>query len=330
MMNPITLTDYNIYITHDKLIDFSKHIKAITSNKRLFVITDSNVYNLYNVELRNKLNDFELIFVIINGKNMFNYNKTINSLFMHGINKTDLLVSFGGGVVGDITGFIASTIFRGIKYIQIPTTLLAQIDSSVGGKTAIDTKFGKNLIGSFYNPKLVLIDTIFLETLNKREYNNGLAEAIKMALLFDNKLFISIKENEKISLDEIIKVINYKKKIVELDFFDNKERRLLNFGHTFGHAIEKTNNYKTYKHGEAISYGMLIALMIGKENGFNNETLYNELVELLISLNLIVKPITNYKKYLKIINFDKKITNEGIDFIILESIEKPKIIKLTV
>lgn len=327
-MTKISTKNYNIFVSNNNTNLFTNKIKEIYDGDKLFIITDNNVYNLYKEKLNTIFKNYQLNIVLAENKNFNNYEKTINELLKLNISKNDLLIAFGGGVIGDLTGFIASTLFRGIKYIQIPTTLLSQIDSSVGGKTAIDLDYGKNLVGSFYNPKLVLIDLSFLNTLSLREYNNGLAEAIKMALLFDYELYSKITINKKIDINDIVKIINYKNNIVEIDFYDQKERKLLNFGHTFGHAIEKTNNYQTYKHGEAISYGMLIALKIGEKLNLTNPNIYNNLKKLLLELNLITHEILNIKPYLEIIKFDKKHTNKGLDFIILKDYEKPTIINL--
>ncbi|WP_162140193.1 3-dehydroquinate synthase [Haploplasma axanthum] len=324
----IETSNYNIFLTSDEISSFNEKIKEVYQGRKIFVITDQIVYDLYFETLKNSLKDFELFFVISKGKNFDSYQEVVNKLFQNKIQKNNLIIALGGGVVGDLGGFVASTIFRGIKYVQIPTTLLSQIDSSIGGKTAIDTEYGKNLLGSFYNPILVLIDTKFLDTLNSREYNNGMAEAIKMALLSNKELYEIIKYKEKLDILEIKKTIEYKKLIVEIDPYDLKERRVLNFGHTFGHAIEKTANYSVYKHGEAISYGMLVALKIGEKHNITNRFIYDDLLNVLKTRKLIETEILEYDIYKKDVFYDKKNESDGIDFIFLEEIGKPKIVRM--
>jgi 3-dehydroquinate synthase len=242
--------------------------------------------------------------------------------------RNHLLVALGGGVVGDLTGFVASTLFRGVSYIQIPTTLLAQVDSSIGGKVGIDLPQGKNLIGSFYDPKLVMIDPLFLSTLDQREYNNGLAEMIKVGLIGDKHLYQYLLSYDKVTEKEIAQAIAVKRDLVLIDPFDKKERMYLNFGHTFGHAIEKKHQYQTYKHGEAISYGMLIALEIGIRLGETKPELYEEVKELLKRLELVKEPLLNPLHYADAILTDKKYLSDGLNYIIVPRVGVAKIIKL--
>lgn len=327
-MMKISSDAYDIYVLENELDQFSKLIETISNNKRLYVITDQIVFDLYEKTLSNNIKDREIKYYIATNKDMKNYQKIVKDLLADGITKNDILISFGGGVVGDLTGFIASTLFRGISYIQIPTTLLSQIDSSIGGKTALDTKYGKNLIGSFYNPKLVIIDLIFLQTLSQREYNNGLVEGIKMALLSNEDLYRKILKSEEINKEMIVELISFKKEIVHRDPNDKSIRRILNFGHTFGHIIEKTNNYKKYKHGEAIAYGMLISLKIGEKYNFSNKKVYEELRVFFKNKKIIEEPINSYQKYKKYISYDKKNESDGLDFIFLEAIAKPIIVRV--
>ncbi|MDY0276638.1 MAG: 3-dehydroquinate synthase [Acholeplasma sp.] len=327
----ITMGSYEILLSSNEFSSFNEKIIKIYQGGRLFVVTDKEVFNLYHEIMRTSLKDFKIDFVIAENKSFTFYEETINKLLDLEIKKTDMIVALGGGTIGDLTGFVAATLFRGIDYIQIPTTLLAQIDSSIGGKTAIDTKYGKNLVGSFYNPKLVLIDSLFLQTLNKREYNNGLAEAIKMALLFDKELFERIYLAHRLDIMDIKLIIDYKRKIVVKDPLDQGIRKILNFGHTFGHAIEKTNAYQVYKHGEAISYGMLIALELSARFlKKDNKEIYLKTHDLFLRLGLIKDPILNYRDYLSSLKYDKKNTDNGLDFVLLEEIGKPKIMRLKV
>jgi len=230
-------------------------------------------------------------------------------------------------VVGDITGFCASTYLRGIKYIQIPTTLLAQVDSSVGGKTGINVKQGKNLIGSFYNPKFVLISTHFLKTLTKKEYQSGLGEVLKYALIGNKKLKNIIETNanniikrDSKTLKKIIEEsIKTKSKIVTLDEKENGIRAILNFGHTFGHAIEAHNKYKNITHGAAITLGMVIASKISFFEGHIKDYQLDNIINMINSLDLN----SNHKKYKysylkKYILSDKKIKDGKLNLILID------------
>ncbi len=212
-------------------------------------------------------------FIIKHGekaKSFQNFQRVLNFLAKNNFDRTDVIIAIGGGVVGDISGYVASSYLRGIEFIQIPTTLLAQVDSSVGGKTAINISAGKNLVGAFYNPKGVIIDTEVLESLPKREFKSGLAEVIKYALIKNKSLYSLLKEhsqkilsiNHKIIEEMIFQSIQTKAKIVTKDEKENGIRAILNFGHTFGHAIEAHGKYKKILHGEAVAKGMMIACKI--------------------------------------------------------------------
>ena len=203
-------------------------------------------------------------------KSLQNFQKILNFLADNNFDRTDLIIAVGGGVVGDISGYVASSYLRGIEFVQVPTTLLAQVDSSVGGKTAINISAGKNLVGAFYNPKGVIIDTSVLGTLPKKEFQAGLAEVIKYALIQNKSLFVFLEKHAQEILlmdypiiEEIIYAsIQTKARIVTKDEKENGIRAILNFGHTFGHAIEAHGKYKKILHGEAVAKGMKIASRI--------------------------------------------------------------------
>jgi 3-dehydroquinate synthase len=315
------MPNYDIFIEEDGLSHLAKHIKEVYQFDDLFVITDQNVFDLYNEKLIQALIGYKLSFVILppgeKSKSLDTYHQAIQTLIEKGIKRNHLILAFGGGVIGDLAGFIASTLYRGISYIQIPTTLLAQVDSSIGGKVGIDLKEGKNLIGSFYDPKFVFIDPSFLKTLSKREYNNGLAEMIKAGLIGDKKLYSYLLEHDKVTVTEITEAIQVKRNVVLIDPYDKKERMYLNFGHTFGHAIEKKHHYETYLHGEAISYGMLIALQIGIQIGETKEELYQEVKKLLLDRELVKEPLLEMDEYRDEIIHDKKNLADGLHFIIV-------------
>ena len=229
--------NYNILIKDNLISDFDNQIKKVYKNKNIFIITDQNVYDLYYKSIKKSLISFNVYFHVIKpgetSKSFEEYQNTISSLIKQGIKKDHLIIGLGGGVIGDLAGFVSGTIFRGVKFIQIPTSLLAMVDSSIGSKTGIDLSVGKNLVGVFKDPIAVLIDPLFLNTLPIDEYKNGFAEVIKMALIKDKQLFHDVKDKEKLDVSDIVKAINIKRVIIKKDPYEKYERMLLNFGHTF-------------------------------------------------------------------------------------------------
>ena len=315
--------------TYDILIDKLPQIKI---DSKVAIITNPKVSGLHINYLTNKINAKEVhIITLPDGeeyKNMDTIMWAMDRLFDAKFDRNSTLIAFGGGVVGDMTGFIASIFLRGIKFIQIPTTLLAIVDSSVGGKTGVNNKYGKNLIGSFYQPEAVYIDTHFLTTLEKREFAAGMAEIIKMAVMFDKEFFDNIK-NGKLSLEEMIKrSVELKAEVVNLDEKEKGIRSVLNYGHTFGHVIENLTSYKTYLHGEAVAIGMVMANELSKELGYLSEKEADEIKDVLKKYNLP----TNYKikdieEFYNHFFLDKKTLDNNIKFIIPEKIGKYKIVK---
>tara|TARA_B100000131_G_C18080041_1_gene597900 strand:+ start:57 stop:1115 length:1059 start_codon:yes stop_codon:yes gene_type:complete len=257
-----------------------------------------------------------------NKKSFDMYNYIISKLLEYNCDKSTILIAVGGGSIGDVVGFVASTFYRGIDYIQVPSTLLAMIDSSIGGKTAIDTTNGKNLIGSFYHPKMVIIDPLILKSINEAEINSALFEAIKYGLAIDYNLFKYIKDNinefkNMVSLLPLIKrCCKIKAEIVEKDERDDNQRQKLNFGHTIGHAIEIIYNLR---HGEAVGYGMIAACYMSKVKGTLVDSSYEESIKLIKNLTL---PNVNLDKDLIIsqINRDKKRVSGKNNFILLNEI----------
>jgi len=320
---------YDIHI--NKNISKSILNKYLGNKNKVLVVTDSGVPKKHIKELKNKINNKNIYVFTINkgekSKSFSSYKKILNKLLDLKFDRSDIIIALGGGVVGDIAGFSAATYLRGIRYIQIPTTLLAQVDSSVGGKTAINVIQGKNLVGSFYNPSLVLISTSFLETLSKHEYKSGLGEVVKYALIGNKKLKNIIEKNSqdiinrnesvlKIIIEESIKT---KSKIVTKDEKEGGIRAILNFGHTFGHAIEAHNNYKKITHGAAITLGMVIASKLSFFEGHINNYQLDNIVNLIDSLGLN----TDHSKY-KYSNLkqyflsDKKIKDGKLNVILID------------
>ena len=307
-------------------------LPEIELDTKTAIITNPKVAGLHINYLTNHLKTKELhIITLPDGeeyKNFDSINYALDRLFDAKFDRNSTLIAFGGGVIGDMTGFIASIFLRGIKFIQIPTTLLSMVDSSVGGKTGINNKYGKNLIGTFYQPEAVYIDTYFLNTLEKREFAAGMAEIIKMAVMFDKKFFEDIK-NEKLSLEEMIKrAVELKAEVVNQDEKEKGIRSVLNYGHTFGHVIENLTNYKTYLHGEAVAIGMVMANELSKKLGYLSKNEANEIKELLKKYNLPTNfKIEDIDEFYNHFFLDKKTMNNEIKFIIPEKIGKYKIVK---
>jgi len=321
---------YNIHISGN---NFPKAIlnKHLKNKNKILIITDDGIPKNYIKKLKNIINDKNVyIFSLKSGeksKSFSSYQKILNKLFELKFDRSDIVIAFGGGVVGDITGFSAATYMRGIKYIQIPTTLLAQVDSSVGGKTAINVAQGKNLVGAFYNPSLVIVSTYFLNTLSDEEFKSGLGEVVKYALIGNKKLRSIIERNSQqiISREESVlksiieESIKTKSKIVTKDEKENGIRAILNFGHTFGHAIEAYKNYKGITHGAAITLGMVIASRISFFEGYIKNYQLDNVVNLISSIGLR----TDYSKYnyiqlKKYIKSDKKIKNGKLNLVLID------------
>ena len=299
---------------------------------KVAIITNPKVAGLHINYLTNHLKAKELhIITLPDGeeyKNMDSINYALDRLFDAKFDRNSTLIAFGGGVIGDMTGFAASIFLRGIKFIQIPTTLLSMVDSSVGGKTGINNKYGKNLIGSFYQPEAVFIDTHFLSTLEKREFAAGMAEVIKMAVMFDKEFFENLKE-DKLSIEEIIKrSVELKAEVVNQDEKEKGIRSVLNYGHTFAHVIENETNYKKYLHGEAVAIGMVMANELSKELGYLTETEAEDIKKLLKKQSLPtdykIKDINSFYEHFFL---DKKTADNKIKFIIPKHIGEYKIVK---
>ena len=296
--------------------------------RRLFLVTDENVYFYYKNHLKEVFSDYDVSYTIIKAgetsKSLENYYQVCNELLSKHIQRKDMIIAFGGGVVGDLTGFVAATILRGVDFIQIPTTLLAMVDSSIGSKVGINTSYGKNLLGAFKHPILVIIDPWYLKTLPKAQYNNGMAEVIKACLIKDETLIFDLKNNH---IENIItKAISVKKDIVLNDPYEHNERLFLNFGHTFGHAIEKASNYQI-NHGYAIAMGMDIAVRLGIYLNITNKEVLKTLHELLNLYNL-PSYNSNLLELLPYISQDKKSTGDFINFVFIKDVGKPLIKKI--
>ena len=250
-----------------------------------------------------------------------------NELLDFKLTRKELIITLGGGVIGDLGGFVASTFLRGVSFIQIPTSLLAQVDSSVGGKVAVDLEKGKNLVGSFYQPKAVFIDPDVLNTLPEKFYKDGMAEVIKYGCIKDRDFFYmlkSLKSREEVmnNIEDILyKCCYIKKSVVERDEKDLGERMLLNFGHTLGHAIEKYYNFTGYSHGEAVAIGMYNISLKSEDEGITEKGVAEEIKEILINYDLPYKvDIKDNNKIIDTISLDKKNIGNVLKVILLKSI----------
>lgn len=300
-----------------------------TSIDRLYIITDEVVNRLYMDYLKSFIGDIDqYVYILPSGEE----NKTIDNilsiyddLIEKNIDRKTLIVSFGGGVVGDVAGFVASTYKRGLNYIQIPTTLLAQVDSSIGGKTGFDYKGFKNIIGSFYFPEAIFIDVSFLKSLSDREILCGLGEIFKYGLIADYGLFQYTKDNLNYiyhkDLDTLISIVNrsisIKQDIVSKDRYDRGVRNILNLGHTIGHSIEAYYNFNKYNHGEGVIMGMIYEFYMAWELDLIDRNYFKEVYNILSS---ILYPISFKQKEIEdlihIMKNDKKNIGDSIVFVL--------------
>ena len=323
----------------NKITDFLQN----KNYSKIIVISDKNVAKIYRNNFIKILPNIDFIEIESgeSSKSFDNLQKVCEEILQKNIDRKTLLIAFGGGVVGDLTGFCASILLRGLDFVQIPTTLLAMIDSSVGGKTAINSKFGKNLIGSFYQPKLVICDIDFLETLPNREFRAGYAEIVKYGFIFDEKFFDYLDENldkifakdQQILQKIIARSCEIKSQIVARDEREKGERAILNFGHTFAHIFETETNYSgELNHGEAVAIGMMMASQLSFEialiNKEINDKILNHLQKSGFELNVKnIRSNWNLKNLINHLFKDKKTENNQLTFILLEKIGKAKICK---
>lgn len=326
-------SQYPIYINSNPITELKKELDKICEGRKKLVIFSEKVYKLYKKEL-----DFNKpeIFVLKDGetqKNIKNYAKIINKAISLKLSRKDIIVAIGGGVVGDMAGFVASTYMRGIDFIQVPTTLLASVDSSVGGKTAIDMPHGKNFVGAFYQPKAVYINLNFLKTLDEKQYKSGFGEVIKYAFIEKScnhpeyfNLLETLKTNRQnyekrdmAFLENIIRIcLELKASVVAQDEKEKGLRKILNLGHTFGHALEEETKYKRFTHGYAVIQGLMYIFNYALDKNLCNKKYRDDAITLMNmygyeedKLRFINK--NNLIKYMKT---DKKSSNDVITFIV--------------
>lgn len=329
---------YDIYLDADILEKCGELIRKNSSARRAAIITDDIVDGLYSSIVESSLKDhgFDVIkFVFPNGEESKNHDtliKIYSFLSKNNITRSDILVALGGGVVGDITGYVAATYLRGLGFAQIPTTFLAQIDSSVGGKTGVNIDEGKNLVGAFHQPICVVCDTSTLSTLSEEIFADGVAEAVKYGMIESEELFDKLhNENIHSILNEVIfKCISIKRDIVEQDELDKGERMKLNFGHTLGHAIEKHHNYNGISHGRAVAIGMCVFTKLAEKYGMCNNSVANKLVACLERYSLPTSTNINIDELAKLCMSDKKRDSDKINIVYCKRIGESTIQPLTI
>ena len=330
---------YDIYIGENLIEELGDHIEklGLASKKIKFcIISDDIVFMRYGEIVKNSIEakGFSVKqFIFKNGeaqKNLSTVGDIYDFLCENRFDRDDVLIALGGGVVGDVTGFAAATYLRGIRFIQIATTLLAQLDSSVGGKTGVNLPRGKNLIGAFYQPQLVLCDTGVLNSLPKHIYADGMAEAIKCGCIKSGELFERLMGQNIAVSDIIYRCVKIKAEVVAADEFETGERAVLNFGHTLGHAIEKYYDFSKFSHGQSVAIGMVYAAKISH---LLNLCEYNVVEKIIKILDIYKLPADTGEKMdnrvlARICGGDKKSENDGIKFVLLENIGSYRFLKI--
>jgi len=304
-------------------------LKKIELNTKVAIVTNLTVSALHVETILQKIDSKEChVITVPDGekyKNFETLNFILEECFAKRLDRKSVLIALGGGVVGDMTGFAASIYQRGIDFIQVPTTLLAQVDASVGGKTGINNKFGKNLVGAFWQPQAVYCETSFLKTLPKREFNAGVAEIVKMAVTFDKDFFewlethsLHVEKNLQVAIRKSIEI---KADVVSKDEREEGIRAVLNYGHTFGHVIENETNYSEYLHGESVAIGIVMANLVAEKLGLLSSDECSRIKNLLELYDLPTSYMVNSaQKFYDAFFLDKKSFNKKIKFIFANGI----------
>ena len=335
--------EYKILIGSGLLDNIPLIVLPMLGRKKVFIITDKTVAELYLSRLSKKFAAVSVGFehlILPTGeksKSWDTLSKTVEWLIKKQIERDDIVIALGGGVIGDLVGFAASIVLRGVSLIQVPTTLLSQVDSSVGGKTGINSVQGKNLIGAFYQPILVIADTDLLRTLPRRDFLSGYSEVVKYGLLGDHEFFLWLDSYNDLMLNNGSDYINYavkkacltKVNIVIADEKENGKRALLNLGHTFGHVLERSTNYSDkLLHGEGVSIGCILAFKFSEELGFCNHEHVQRVerhfkqVGLKTNLNEIDGTLPNAEQFVNLMMNDKKVKNGFLNLILVTEIGK--------
>ena len=322
---------YPIYIENNILDQAGSYISKVFKGKRIMVVSDDQVFPLYGEKLLGSLQSLYDChsLVLPHGESTKNFQSLpviYSAMLQAKMTRSDLVIALGGGVIGDLTGFAAASFLRGVKFIQVPTSLLAQVDSSVGGKVAVDLPEGKNLVGAFYQPSMVLIDPTVLSTLPKRFINDGMGEVIKYGCIKDAELFeLLAKYHSFEELKEVLplvieRCVDIKRVVVEHDQFDTGERMLLNFGHTLAHAIEQRCNYERESHGEAVGIGMYQLSLLSEEKGLTAAGTSAKILSLLKTYGLPYECGFAIGELVEAITLDKKNLGGKLNLILLKEI----------
>lgn len=320
--------NYDILIEKGLISKSGELIKPVLHGNKVTLISDINVYPLYGEIVKNSLEEqgYTVFTYVFEAGEISKKPSTVLDMveFMaeSGLTRSDGVVALGGGVCGDMAGFAASIFLRGIDFVQIPTTLLSQVDSSVGGKTGVDLPQGKNLCGAFHQPRLVIIDPDVLDTLPEHYFADGMGEVIKYGCIKSMPLFERLeKENPKDFIEELIfDCVDIKRIVVENDEKEHGERALLNFGHTCGHAIEKLWNFETVSHGEAVGIGMVMISRAGEKAGITEAGTTDRIIKLLEKNNMKTSDTHSIDEIIEAMSADKKRTSSGIKLAVLKSI----------
>ena len=336
-----TLPPYDICIERGLLRQAGTYCRQVLPRaKRIFLVTDTNVGPLYGQTVLESLENagFAVHLETLPAGERTKSGKSLlglwESMVDFGLTRTDAVAALGGGMTGDLAGFAAATVLRGVDFIQIPTTLLAQVDSSVGGKVAVNLENGKNLAGAFRQPRLVLMDPDVLDSLPDRVFSDGMAEVIKYGCISDREFFdflASHPDRQSITqnMEHVLETCcDLKRQVVERDEKDTGERMLLNFGHTVGHAFEKSGGYEAWSHGQSVAAGMCAAVRLGAKYGVGGEDLLPPLERLLTAFDLPVSIPCTRQEILQAVGTDKKNAGKEISLIFLERIGKACICKM--
>lgn len=334
--------NYNVQIGSNLIESLDHYVRQNLKGTKVVLISDKNVWHYHGETIRKSFADtpYTVHRLLIQPGEASKHISKIQSLYQAlirlEVTRNDLIVAFGGGVVGDLSGFIASTYLRGIPFIQVPTSLLAMVDSSVGGKVAVNLDEGKNLVGNFYHPEVVLIDPELLRTLSTREFSSGMAEVLKYGCIEDRNLFMSCvnlyqaQDIYKNVIPIIKRCCEIKGQLVKEDEKDKGSRMLLNFGHTLGHAIEKAMNYEGITHGEAVAIGMYQISLISEKMAWTADGTTNEIGKALNIIGLPTESSMDFeKRFLSTIRNDKKRSGDLLNLIILRELGKAEIKSLT-
>lgn len=316
---------YDILIAKGLLDQVGQRIKTVFQGQRILVLTDAHVDPLYGDRVETSLKEAGFVTARLvlppgEGTKAFATLPCIyQALLKFGCTRTDMLLALGGGVIGDLGGFAASTYLRGIAFVQVPTSLLAQVDSSIGGKVAVDLPQGKNLVGSFYQPKMVLMDPLVLETLPSRYFADGMGEVIKYGCILDAVFLEQLAQGTATIEDILYTCCDWKRKIVEADTHDWGARALLNFGHTLGHGIEQAEQYAGHSHGEAVAIGMAQITRISEQQGLTVPGTAEQLQKILQKYKLpYAMPAVDKAQVLQALTHDKKRSGDTLKVVILK------------